>query len=72
MREETTADRVAPDAGRVPAGMRRIATRRSLFASRGSRRLCWLRSLRRGRAFGLICGALILQLRPDATPRGCP
>jgi len=56
------------DATRLPEGTRRIARRRSLvvLASFTTAMLLALVAPRLG--FGLICGALILHLQPEAAP----
>ena len=55
---------------RVPADMRRIARRRSLFVLGGFTVAMLVALFAPRLGFGLICAALIPHLRPDATPGG--
>jgi len=58
------------DVKRVPADMRRIARRRSLFVLGGFTVAMLVALFAPRLGFGLICAALIPHLRPDATPGG--
>ena len=58
------------DVKRVPADMRRIARRRSLFVLGGFTAAMLVALLVPRLGFGLICAALIPHLRPDAMPGG--
>jgi uncharacterized membrane protein len=56
------------DVKRVPADMRRIARRRSLFVLAGFTAAMLVALIAPRLGLGLICAALIPHLRPDATP----
>jgi uncharacterized membrane protein len=56
------------DTTRVSAGMRRMARRRSLFVLTGFATAMLVAAVAPRLGFGLICAALILHLRPEATP----